>query len=60
MDETAGKLVYLDRGKKVGDWEENPNASADEFWKKPPASHSPDPRIFFGGEANEPNKAKKH
>jgi len=31
MDETAGKLVYLDRGKKVGDWEENPNASADEF-----------------------------
>jgi len=29
MNEQAAKLADLDRGKKVGEWEENPNASAD-------------------------------
>jgi hypothetical protein len=31
IDQTAGKLADLDRGKKGGEWRENPNASADEF-----------------------------
>jgi len=31
IDETAGKFADFDRGKKGGEWEENSNASADEF-----------------------------
>jgi len=31
MNETPGKFANLDRGKKGGEWEENSNASVDEF-----------------------------